>query len=91
MAGCLDGWVILAVIKSVELFFLLFFFLPRLASSFFKNKDILEMDLLCPEENHLSFVSWLRTCRESMFHCPGVTEPSAPSMGNGPLGETGMG
>ena len=26
-----------------------------------------------------------------MFHCPGVTEPLAPSMGNGPLGETGMG
>lgn len=51
---------------------------------------LLETNLPCLEEDHLVFISWLRMCRESMFHCPVVLEPSAPSMGTAPLGELGL-
>ena len=40
----------------------------------FRNIRIinLETDLSCPEKNHLGFVPWLSTCRESTSHCPGI-------------------
>lgn len=34
----------------------------------------LETDRPCPEKNHLGFVPWLSTCRESTSHCPGISK-----------------